>query len=385
MKLKRIEAEYILQFMPEIPVVAIIGARQVGKTTLAKLLLPPDKEAVFLDLEKHSDRQMIAQTERFLNLNKDKVMVIDEVQMMPEIFGEIRSFVDNNPEARLVVLGSSSPELSRQTSESLAGRIYYFELSPFLWPEIQSTKWADWDKYRFRGGMPLSLMASSDRSATMWLNNYIRTFLERDLKNFGFNIPPDTLRRLWQMLAHLNGQMLNSSQLGNAMGLSHTTIKNYIDILAHTFMLRLIPPYYVNVKKRLVKTPKVYFRDTGVLHAMLDIPNYEALFAHPVFGSSWEVTVIENVIAKFRGWNYYFYRTATGNELDLVLTKGLRIVAIEIKSSDVPKVTKGFWQAIDDIKATEAYVIAPVRMPFPINEHVMVYPLESFLELKVDE
>ena len=316
-----------------------------------------------------------------MNSNKGKIICIDEIQMLPEVFAEMRSFIDNNKDTKFIILGSSSPELLQNSSESLAGRIYYFELSAFLWQEIKhKTKM---QTYRLRGGMPLSILAKTDDDAFVWLQNYIKTFLERDLRNFGFNIPPDTLRRLWQMLAHLNGQLLNTSQLANSMGVSHTTIKHYVDILANTFMLRKIQPYYLNVKKRLVKSPKIYFRDTGVLHSLLNISNYNDLFAHPIYGSSWEVTVIENIIAKYKNWNYYFYRTASGNEIDLVLTKSNSIIAIKIKTSNAPKLTKGFWYAIDDIKATEVYVIAPVRMPYPLKNNVMVYPLKDFLEREI--
>ncbi len=382
MSIKRIEEDVIKKFLPEIPIVAIVGARQVGKTTLAKSLLKNFSNVVFLDLEKSSDRQIIKNTEKFLNLNKGKTICIDEIQMMPSVFAEMRHFVDNNKDTKFIVLGSSSPDLLRQSSESLAGRIFYFELSAFLWQEIKDK--TTMQNYRLRGAMPLSILANNNETAFVWLINYIKTFLERDLRNFGFNIPPDTLRRLWRMLAHVNGQMLNSSQLANSMGLSHTTIKTYIDVLANTFMLRIIEPYYVNVKKRLIKSPKIYFRDTGVLHTLLNIETYNDLFAHPVYGSSWEVTVIENVIAKYKKWNYFYYRTASGNEIDLVLTKANRVIAIEIKSSETPKLTKGFWYALDDIKATEAYVIAPVRMPYPIKDDVMAYSLEDFLERDID-
>jgi len=254
MTIKRLEESEIKQFMSDIPVVAIIGARQVGKTTLAKILLTDFANTIFLDLEKSSDRQLIENTERFLNLNKKKTICIDEIQMMPEIFAEMRNFIDNNQDTNFIVLGSASPELLRQTSESLAGRIFYFELSAFLWQEIKDITTIQ--DYRLKGGMPMSILSKNNKIAFTWLKNYIRTFLERDLRNFGFNIPPDTLRRLWQMLAHLNGQVLNSSQLANSMGLSHTTIKTYIDVLANTFMLRIIQPYHTNIKKRLIKSSK---------------------------------------------------------------------------------------------------------------------------------
>ncbi len=361
--------------------IAIIGARQVGKTTLVKTLIQKGKETIFLDLEKSSDRLVIAETENFLNLNKEKTICIDEIQMMPSLFSELRNFVDNNKDTQIIVLGSSSPDLLRNTSESLAGRIYYFELSPFLWKEVKTI--TNIQNYILVGGLPLSMLAKTTDESFMWLENFIRTFLERDLRNFGFNIAPDTLRRLWKMLAHNNGQILNSSQLGNAMGLSHTTINKYIDILANTFMLRILQPYHTNLKKRLIKSPKVYFRDTGILNSLLNINTFDELFSHPVYGTAWEIIVIENIINKYKGWDFFFYRTASGNEIDLVLTKAKRVIAIEIKASTTPKLGRGFWQALDDIQATEAYVIAQVNINYPMKNNVMVYSLNDFLEKEI--
>jgi len=299
------------------------------------------------------------------------------VVYLPNLFSELRSFIDNNPKTKFVILGSSSPELLRQSSESLAGRIFYYELSLFLLPEI--SKYSNLQSYTLRGGFPLSLLAKDDDLAFLWLSNYIITFLERDLRTFGFNIATETLHRLWEMLAHVNGQILNYSQLANSMGLTQPTIKHYIDVLKHTFMLRILTPYFVNTKKRLIKAPKLYFRDTGILHSLLNITNYKQLYSHPVYGSSWEITVIENIINKFHNWNHFYYRTAKGAEIDLILTKANRVIAIEIKASPTPKLSRGFWNAIDDVNATEAYVIAPVKVPYPIKNNVMVYPLKEFL------
>tara|TARA_R110001592_G_scaffold89458_4_gene263122 strand:- start:3720 stop:4883 length:1164 start_codon:yes stop_codon:yes gene_type:complete len=386
MSLTRILQKEIEEYFFDIPVTAIIGARQTGKTTLAKAIITAlgvkeQQKVIQLDLEKKSDRQLISNTEDFLNYNKGSLIMIDEIQLMPEVFSAIRSFVDENPASKFLILGSSSPEISQKGSESLAGRIFYFELSPFLWLEVKERK--SMELYRLIGGMPMSFLAKNTTTSFVWLKNYIRTFLERDLRNFGFNIPPATLRRLWVMVAHINGQVLNYSQLANAMGVSHTTIKHYIDVLEHTFMLRIIQPYHVNIKKRLVKSPKVYFRDTGVLHALLNIETFNDLYAHPVYGSSWEVTVIENIIAKYSSWDFFFYRTAKGVEIDLILTKNTKTIAIEIKASSTPKVTTGFWNALEDIQPNEAYIIANVKMPYPMEKGVMVYPLEDFLTKKI--
>lgn len=226
----------------------------------------------------------------------------------------------------------------------------------------------------------MSLLAKDDKLSSLWLKNYVRTFLERDLRLFGFNIPPETIHRLWEMLAHYNGQVLNYSVLANSMGLSQPTIKHYIDILQNTYMLRILRPYFTNIKKRLVKTPKLYFRDTGILHSLLNLTSYEQVYGHPVFGSSWEITVIENIINKFTDWKYFYYRTAKGVEIDLVMVKGNRIVGIEIKTSPTPDVSIGFWYALEDLKVTEAFVIAPVKMAYPLKKNVMVNSLEYFIE-----
>ena len=381
MSIKRNLRKELLKYRDKIPVIAIIGARQVGKSTLAKSLMGKDEPAIYIDLEKASDRLLISDIEAFLILNKDKTIIIDEIQFVPEVFQEMRSFVDEYPDSKFLILGSSSPELLRQSSESLAGRVYYFELTAFLWNEIKEI--TTMPNYRLVGGLPRSILSKTPEDSFMWIQNFITTFLERDLRNFGFNIPPETLRRLWRMLAHLNGELLNVSKLGSSMGMSHTTISEYVAILKNTFMIRVLEPYHANLKKRLIKTPKVYLRDTGILHSLLKIETQDDLFYHPGYGASWEVTVIENVIAKYNGWEPSFFRTANGNEIDLVLTKANRVIAIEIKSSNTPKLTRGFWVALADIKATEAYVIAPVRMPFPMKNDVMVYPLPAFLAKEI--
>lgn len=368
----------ILKYFWDIPVTAIIGARQVGKSTLAKQIISNKDKAIYLDLETRADLQMLEDPIAFLSINKSKLICIDEIQFKPDLFKELRSFIDSNPDTKFLILGSSSPELMRQSSENLAGRIFYYELSAFLLPEIKNK--ISQETYLLRGGFPLSCLAKNDELAFLWLNNYIKTFLERDLRTFGFNIPPATLNRLWQMLAHINGQILNYSLLANSMGLSQPTVKHYVDVLKNTFMIRTLQPYFINIKKRVIKTPKLFFRDTGVLHALLNINSYDQLFAHPIYGHSWEAFVIENIINVFNDWDHFYYRTAQGNELDLVLQKGNRIIAIEIKSSSTPSVGKGFWRACEDIQSTEQYLIAPVPRAFTMQNNLKVMTLNDFLE-----
>lgn len=378
MLIDRILKKDITKYFWDIPVTAIIGARQVGKSTLAKHIISNQDNAIYLDLETRADLQMLEDPIAFLSNNKSNLICIDEIQFKPDLFKELRSFIDNNPSTKFLILGSSSPELMRQSSENLAGRIFYYELSAFLYPEMKHQ--ISQEKYLLRGGFPLSCLAKNDELAFLWLNNYIKTFLERDLRTFGYNIPPATLNRLWQMLAHINGQILNYSLLANSMGLSQPTVKQYIDVLKNTFMIRTLQPYYINIKKRVIKTPKLFFRDTGVLHALLNINSYDQLFAHPIYGHSWEALVIENIINVFNNWDHFYYRTAKGNELDLVLQKGNRIIAIEIKSSSTPSVGKGFWRACEDIQATEQYLIAPVPRAFIMHNNLKVMTLNDFLE-----
>ena len=362
-------------------ITAILGARQVGKTTLAKDIISQYENVKYLDLEKNSDLELLTNEEQYFNLNKNTFLFcIDEIQLKPGIFKTLRSFVDENKEIRFLILGSASPELLRQSSESLAGRIFYYELSPFTFCEIKKVK--SLTEYHLLGGFPKSILVATE-TAFEWLQNFIKTFLERDLQMFGYTLPPLTIRRLWIMIAHLNGQLLNIASLSRSMGIDEKTVKKYIDILHHTYMLRLLPPYYINIKKRLIKSPKIYIRDTGILHSLLNIKTYDDLYANPIYGTSWESLVIENIIAKYNDWEHCFYRTSDGSEIDLVLIKGLKVIAIEIKTSITPKVGKGFWTAINDIKATKSFIIAPVSQIYPYKNDVMVYPLKAFIKLEL--
>jgi predicted AAA+ superfamily ATPase len=346
---------------------------------LAKNILKDFNNAIYLDLEKYSDLAKLDDAEKFLELNKNiDLICIDEIQLKPNLFKTLRSFVDENPNSRFLILGSASPELLRQSSETLAGRIFYYTLNPFGFLEIESNKTLE--EYHLLGGFPKSIL-SKNKFAFEWLDNFIRTFLERDLDMFGFSYPPRTIHRLWVMLAHLNSQTLNYAMLSKSMGIDVKNIKKYIDALQNTFMIRLLEPYHINIKKRLVKSPKIYIKDSGILHSLLHIDSYNSLYENPSFGASWESLTIENIINQFKKWDCFYYRTADGAEIDLVLISGLEIIAIEIKSSLSPKVGKGFWLAREDIKATKSFIIAPVKESYPYKNDVMVYPLDEFLKL----
>jgi len=367
----------MLDSLENYPVVALLGARQVGKSTLAKEISADFQDAVYLDLESPRDVNKLQDPEAFFELNKDSLICLDEIQRMPGLFEVLRAVVDKTRQ-RFLVLGSASRELIRQSSESLAGRIAYLELTPFTLDEIPDV---DSKTHWLRGGYPKSVLAKNDEVSFEWRLNYIRTFLERDIPQLGFNIPANTLHRLWQMLAHNQGQTLNSAKLGNSLDKSANTVRHYIDILEQTFLVRTLAPYSVNVKKRLVKAPKVFLRDSGLLHTLLDIETLNNLMGHPVYGSSFEGYVIENILVNLPRWKPHFYRTAGGAELDLVLSRGTEIVAIEIKASSAPKPSRGFWSSCEDINATRKYVIGAVDEAYPIKNGALVCSISELIEV----
>jgi predicted AAA+ superfamily ATPase len=371
----------IRQRLEETPAVAIIGARQSGKTTLSRKIIESDKSAIYLDLEKTSDRNKLQDPEAYFSLNADRLICLDEIQRAPDLFPLMRAIIDeSNRNGQFLILGSASPGLLKQSSETLAGRISYIGLTPFLLTELRPKKnEMQYRKLWLKGGFPRSFLARSETSSLSWRLDFIQTFLERDIPQLGFNIPARRLERLWRMIAHLQGQLLNSSKLGESLGVSHHTIRTYAEMLEQTFMLRSLKPFAANLKKRLVKSPKIYIRDTGLLHALLDIETQNDLLGHPVYGASWESFVIENIIASYPDWRPHFYRSSAGAEIDLILEKGMRRIAVECKVSTAPHVNRGFWNALEDLAIKEAWIIAPVKDSYPIRENVFVSSLEQFM------
>jgi predicted AAA+ superfamily ATPase len=373
--------KHLRKYLTIFPAVAILGPRQCGKSTLVKSLSQHFDEILYLDMQKESDLNKLLEPELFFETNADKIICLDEIQLVPKLFSVLRSVIDSNRiNGKFILLGSASQELIQQTSESLAGRIGMLHLSPFLITELNHLEDFNLQKFWFRGGFPNSYLAENDENSTIWLDNYIRTYIERDIPQLGFQIPALQLRRLLTMCAHNQGQQLNLSKLGESLGLTHPTIKRYIDLLEQTFIVRTIPPFEINIKKRLVKSPKVFVRDSGVLHQLLAIPNFNSLLGHPIFGSSWEGIVLENIIVNMPSWDYFFYRTATGDEIDLVLKKGNEVIAIECKASDAPKVTKGFYRSLEVIKPNKTYIIAPTNDTYQLQENVTVIGLANFLK-----
>jgi predicted AAA+ superfamily ATPase len=376
----RLLEKNVEQALNESPAVAILGPRQCGKSTLARAVISGRPNAVHLDLERRSDVARLAEPELFFHAHANDLVCLDEIQRMPDIFPVLRSVIDDNRRnSRFLILGSASRELIRQSSESLAGRLMHLELSPFLLSEV-ARPGAGLQAYLLRGGFPLSLLAGSDAASMRWRQSFIRAFLERDIPQLGITIPASSIERLWRMCAHYHGQVLNLSQLGASLGVSHTTARAYVELLARTFMVRVQPPFLPSSAKRLVKSPKIYLRDTGILHALLDIETWDDLLGHPVFGHSWESMVIENVLAQMPGWRGSFYRTAKGAEIDLVLEKGNRRIAIECKASSAPEPTQGFWNALEDIGTREAWIVAPIEGSYPLARGVAVASLSACMK-----
>jgi predicted AAA+ superfamily ATPase len=362
------------------PAVLLLGPRQVGKTTLARSLAASEPGAVFLDLERAADRARLAEPELFLARHREHLVVIDEVQFLPDLFAHLRPEIDaaRRP-GRFLLLGSAAGGLLRQRSESLAGRISHVELAPLLASEMPAAATDPQALQRLwhRGGFPLSLLAATDAQSYAWRQDFIQTFLQRDLPSFGVQVSADALHRFWRMLAHLQGQLFNASQLGQSLGgASHTTAARYLGTLVDAMVVRRLEPLLANVGKRLVKSPKVYVRDSGLLHALLNVASIDSLQGHPVAGASWEGFVIEHIAAQLpQGATLSFYRTASGNELDAVVEIGQRRIGIEIKFSLAPRPTKGFWQALQDLGVDRALVVAPVTERFPLAANVEVVPL----------
>ena len=362
------------------PAVAILGPRQCGKTTLAKRIVETLDRAVYLDLEHPRDIAKLADPIAFFELHRNELICLDEIQRAPDLFQTLRAIIDERgTDGQFLILGSASPDLIRQSSESLAGRISYLELSPFLLPEVHGVDSAGIRELWLRGGFPRSYLASDLDTSLLWRQDFIRTFLERDLAMLGFRLEPTRLGRFWRMCAHLHGALLNASKLADSLGVSAHTARSYLEIFEGAFMLRVLKPDHPNLKKRLVKSPKVFVRDSGVLHALLSIRDQDDLLGHPVVGTSFEGFAMENILAYAQDWTPSFYRTSAGAELDLILRRGNQTLAFELKSSTTPRVSRGFWSALQDLVPDETHVVAPVDERYPLRDGVMVTPLDEVL------
>ena len=369
------------EYLSLFPAVGLIGPRQVGKTTLVKNLLL-EKESIYLDLEKASDKAKLANAELFLKTHQNKTVILDEIQMMPELFTELRSLIDEKREAgRFILLGSAAPDLIRKSADSLAGRIAYLELTPFHLGEVEAD---EIDKLWIRGGFPLSYLANSEKGSRLWREHFIKTYIERDLGLLGLNTDPFLVERFWRMLGHAQGGLLVSENFARALGISRPTVNRYLEFLHGSFMVRLLQPYFPNVKKRLVASPKVYIRDSGLLHSLTGIDSYENLINQLLVGHSWEGFVIEqicNVLGD--AYEYYFYRTHQGAECDLLLVKSGKVKhAIEIKNTLSPKISKGFRISMQDTRAEKGTIICRITDSYHLEENIEAMGLWNFLKNK---
>lgn len=380
--LNRIISDNLLGLLNSFPSVALLGPRQVGKTTLA-LKVAEEIDSMYLDLESEADKAKLADAELFLEGLEDKLVILDEVHRLPNLFQPLRSLIDKGRRrgkktGRFLFLGSAFMDLLRQSGESLAGRIAYQELQPFNLLEVEAE---NCDSLWLRGGFPDSFLAQSDPKSMMWRRNFIRTYLERDIPQFGPRIPAETLRRFWTMLAHSQGGLFNASQLARGLGVTGKTVSGYLDLLVDLLLVRRLPPMHRNVGKRLVKSPKVYVRDSGLVHTLLGIEKMDSLLGHPVVGLSWEGFAIENLMAVApEETRAGFYRTSAGAEIDLLLElPGDRVWAVEFKRGLAPKLEKGFHHAKEDVKPERSFVVYSGQDRYRLAEYVEAISLEEFM------
>jgi predicted AAA+ superfamily ATPase len=369
------------------PAVALLGPRQCGKTTLA-WALDPQQPTLYLDLESEQDRAKLSEPELYLAAHQDKLVVLDEIHRAPGLFPVLRGLIDSARRAGhksglFLLLGSASLDLLKQAGETLAGRITYLELGPF---SCQESTGQPLDTLWLRGGFPESLLATNDRISLRWRQDFIRSYLERDIPQFGSRIAAESLRRLWQMLAHHQGGLLNVAQFARNLGVDAKTAASYIDLLVDLLLVRRLPPWHANLGKRLVKSPKIYVRDSGIVHALLNIPDLETLLAHPVIGQSWECFIIENLLlAAPENTQAYFYRTSGGAEIDLLLQlPNGECWAIEIKRSLQPRIERGFHAACEDLSPARKYLVYPGQESYPLAHGIQVVSLRTLTQHLVE-
>lgn len=377
---KRLAQQRLGTLLGQFPAVALLGPRQTGKTTLAFSQKEAHLNALYLDLELPSAQRQLNDPEAFFMAHANQLVILDEVQRIPEIFSILRGVIDQRRRGgeaygQFLLLGSASGVLLQQSSESLAGRVAQIELTPFQVTEVygeQSTA-TDMNSLWVRGGFPLAWLASDDATSLTWRDVFITTYLEKDIPALGPKLPSTTLRRLWTMLAHNQGELLDQSKLAAALAISGQTVGRYIDLLCDLMLVRRLPAWSGNIGKRLIRAPKVYVRDSGLVHALLGLQTLDALLGHPVAGSSWEGFVIEQLINAAPGAQASFYRTSNGAEVDLVLEfRSGSTWVIEVKRSSAPSVSKGFYTAATDLGAVRKLLVAPVAQPYPMKNGIEV-------------
>ena len=360
------------------PAVAIVGPRQCGKSTLARMLAANEQEVAFFDLERAVDQRRLQSPEQALS-PLTGLVVIDEVQRQPALFETLRVLLDRpDSRARFLLLGSASPTLVRNTSETLAGRVGWVDLSGFDIGEVcpEGLRGAtDWRILWRRGGFPRSYLAPDDSASALWRDDFLRTFLERDVPQLGISIPADALRRFWTMTAHCQGQVWNAAEFARALGASQATARRYLDILSGAYMVRVLPPWHENLKKRQVKAPKIYVRDAGLLHALLELPSAEALFGHPKVGASFEGFAIEQILSHSGLRTASFWATHGGAELDLMVTVRGRRYGFEVKHSDAPGTTRSMRVAVQDLQLEHLWIVYPGDEAYSLDERIAALPI----------
>jgi uncharacterized protein len=387
--LNRSKTNEIIRKLGQFPAVAILGCRQVGKTTLAlQISKKYEKEAIYIDLERARDRAQLQEPDLFLEKQEGKLLILDEIHLVPELFAELRGMIDRRRQkgetsGHCLILGSASPDLLKQSSESLAGRIAYVELDPLNVLEAETSSRDHYvDLLWVRGGFPDSFLACSDIASLEWREDFIRTYLKRDLPDLGRNVPAELVYRLWRMVAIDQGSKLDLTKLAGNLAVSTTTVRNYLDTLTDLFLIRQLKPWHGNTKKRLVKTPKIYVRDSGILHSLIGIKDYNDLSSHPVYGMSWEGFVIEQILQRMPyRTEATFYGSSAGAEIDLILeapNKG--VYAIEIKRTVNPKISKGFRLGCEEIKPDKRFYVIPTDKSFLMDRETTAIGVEELIK-----
>ena len=360
------------------PAVTVVGPRQCGKTTLARLYTEAGPQINYFDLERLSDRRRLENPESTL-LDTVGTVVIDEVQRIPELFETLRVVIDNPKcKSQFLLLGSVSPTLIRGVAETLAGRVGIVDLSGFTMDEVPET---NWQSLWYRGGFPRSLLANDDEASVDWRENFITTFLERDIPQYGITIPSETLRRFWLMLAHYHGQVWNSAEFARAIGRSESTARNYLDILSSAYVVRVLSPWHENLKKRQVKSPKIYVRDTGLLHSLLELNSFQTLSSHPKIGASFEGFAIEHIVDHLQSKNCFFWGTHSGAELDLMTTIAGKRFGFEIKYSESVGSTRSMRTAIADLQLEHLWIVYTGSESYKLDQSISVVSIEKVIEL----
>lgn len=362
---------WIKQALRRSPIAALLGPRQCGKTTLARMV-GDQKTSSYFDLESQADLRRLANPEMML-ASLSGLVIIDEIQNMPELFSVLRVVVDKpENQCRFLILGSASPGIIKNVSETLAGRVEFVDMAGFDLTELGAEAWQDlWT----RGGFPRSYLAKNDQDSFVWREGFIRTFLQRDIPQLGINIPAQAVRRFWTMLAHYHGQVWNASRIASAMGINDKTVRSYLDILTETYMIRQLQAWHENISKRQVKSPKIYFRDTGLLHSLLDLPDLRVVTGHPQVGASWEGFAMEQILRILRPSQAYYWATYSGAELDMFFVLNGQRYGIEFKFSEAPDKTKSMMVAINTLNLQKLLIVYPGKETWPIDEKIMVCPI----------